>query len=260
MTEALHNLQQTFQSHVLHGDASMLDLISSNVLPSPEARLSIYSNAYRLRLLEALATDYPGLHTLAGDDLFEQIGRSYIAAYPSTHYSIRYFGQHLGRFLAETAPYTASPVLAEMARLEWALSLAFDSADDDVLDEAALATLPPESWPGMQLRLHASVQRQNFQWNVAELWTAIDQQRNPEPPQRYLQPQSWLIWRRGYQNYFRRLDDTEAWALDYVQAGNNFAMLCEGLCAYIEPEQIGMLAAGYLKGWVRAGIVVQLQT
>jgi hypothetical protein len=260
MTKTLHNLQQNFQAHVLHGDASMLDLISSNVLPSPEARLSIYSNAYRLRLLEALATDYPGLYTLAGDELFEQIGRGYIAVCPSAHYSIRYFGRHLSRFLSETVPYTESPVLAEMARLEWALSLAFDAADDDVLDEAALATLPPASWHDMHLRLHASVQRQNFQWNVAELWTAIDQQRNPEPPQRYPQPQSWLIWRRGYQNYFRKLDDIEARALNYVVAGNNFAMLCEGLCAYIEPEQVGMLAAGYLKGWVRAGIVAQVQT
>ena len=260
MTKTLHDLQQTFQAHVLHGDASMLDLISSNVLPSPEVRLAIYSNAYRLRLLEALATDYPGLHTLAGDKLFEQIGRDYIAAYPSTHYSIRYFAQYLGRFLFETTPYAESPVLSEMARLEWALSLAFDAENDDVLNEASLATLPPESWPGMHLRLHASVQRQEFRWNVAELWTAIDQKGNPEPPQRYPQPRSWLIWRRDYQNYFRKLDDAEAWALDYVMAGNNFAALCEGLCAHIEPEQVGMLAAGYLKGWVRAGVVAELQT
>lgn len=260
MTKALHDLQQNFQAHVLHGDASILDLISSNVLPSPEARLSIYTNAYRLRLLEALATDYPGLHTLTGDELFEQIGRNYISVYPSAHYSIRYFGQHLSCFLAETIPYRESPVLAEMARLEWALSLAFDAADDVVLAETTLACFPPDSWPDMRLRLHASVQRQDFQWNVAELWTAIDQQHTPVPPQRYPQPQSWLVWRRDYQNYFRKLDDTEAWALDYVMAGNNFAALCEGLCAYIEPEQVGMLAAGYLKGWVRAGVVAELQT
>ncbi len=259
MTKGLHDLQQDFQAHVLHSDATMLDLISSNVLPSAAARLSIYANAYRLRLLEALTTDFPGLHTLAGDELFEQMGRDYIAAYPSTHFSIRYFGQHFSRFLADTIPYAESPMLTEMATLEWALTLAFDAADNAVLAEADLAALAPEAWPDMRLGFHASVQRHDFQWNVAELWTAIDQKRNPESPHCYPQPHPWLIWRREYQNYFRPLDDIEAWALDFLRAGNTFAALCEGLCAYVEPEQVGMLAASYLKGWVRAGIVAELQ-
>ena len=125
----------------------MLAQVSADARPSAAARLAIYANGYRLRLLEALDTDFSALHTLAGDELFEQIGRAYIDAHPSEHFSIRYFGQHLSAFLAQTAPYTETPVLAEMAALEWALTLAFDAADDPVLTEASLAMLPAESWP-----------------------------------------------------------------------------------------------------------------
>jgi hypothetical protein len=145
-----------------------------------------------------------------------------------------------------------------MAALEWALTLAFDAVDDPVLDEAALAALPAAAWPGMQLRLHASVQCHDFHWNVAELWGAIDQQRTPEPPIAYLEPRTWIIWRRELQTYFRPLDTTEAWALKRLCEGADFAALCDGLCAYAEPSQVALLAAGYLKGWVQAGLVAEI--
>lgn len=258
MTESLRHLQLSFQAHVLHGDQGMIAQISHNVLPSPESRLAIYANGYRLRLLEALSTDFPALHTLAGDDFFELIGRRYIEDHPSSHYSIRYFGRHLSSFLAETEPFSVTPVLSEMARLEWALTLAFDAADDPVLDESAVAALPREAWSTMRLRFHASVQRHEFQWNAPELWTAIDQQQAAEPPQAYAQPRAWLIWRREFQNYFRPLDDNEAWAVDSIHAGNDFATVCAGLCERGEASQVGLLAAGYLKGWLHAGLVAEI--
>lgn len=251
----LRDLQVAFQEHVLHGDTEMLALISADVRPNPAARLAIYAHAYRLRLLEALETDFPALHTLAGDALFEQLGRAYIDAHPSTHFSIRYFARHLSAFLADTAPFRNSPVLAEMAALEWTLTLAFDAADDAVFNEATFAALPPEHWPGMRLHLHASVHWHEFRWNVAELWSAIDQQRAPEPPAAYPQPRTWLIWRRGLQTYFRPLERSEACALECLRAGKDFAAVCSALCEYTDPSQVGGLAAGYLKTWAAAGLI-----
>lgn len=253
--DGLRDLQACFQAHVLHGDAAMLARISADARPNAAARLAIYANAYRLRLLEALTTDFPGLHTLAGDELFEHIGRAYIDAHPSTHYSIRYFARHLSAFLATAEPFRATPVLSEMAALEWALTLAFDAADDPVLDETVLAALPADAWPGMRLRLHASAQRHDFHWNVAEVWSAVDRQRAPESPTLYPTAQAWVIWRRDLQTYFRPLDSAEAGALDSLRHGADFATLCAGLCAQVDPSQVGARAANYLKGWVRAGLI-----
>lgn len=258
MTDTLRSLQDSFQSHILTGEESMLTRISPDARPSAAARLAIYANGYRLRLLEALNSDYPALHTLAGDELFERIGRTYIDTHPSKHFSIRYFGQHLSAFLAATEPYSDVPALSEMAALEWSLSLSFDAADTPVITVDILAALPPEAWPELRLRFHPSVLRHDFHWNVPELWSAIDAQTEPQPPQQYPQPRAWLIWRRGLQNYFRPLDRAEAWALDKMCVGAPFAEMCEGLCAYLDAEQVGLRAAGFLKGWVQAGLVREI--
>lgn len=256
--DTLQSLQEDFQAHVLSNDAAMLARISPDAKPSAAARLAIYADGYRLRLLEALATDFPALHTLTGDALFEQIGRAYIDTHPSSHYSIRYFGQHLRDFLAATSPFRETPALHEMAALEWLLGLAFDAADAPVIRVETFAALPPAAWPGLRLRFHPSVQRHDFNWNVPELWSAIDAQAEPQSPRRNPQRCAWLIWRRELQNYFRPLDPVEAWAFDRMREGMSFATLCEGLCAHVEEDQVGLRAAQFLKGWVQADLVTEM--
>ena len=252
---SLRDLQQCFQDHVLHGGGVMPNLIACSNSSDTPTRLGIYANAYRLRLLEALKTDYPALHTLAGAELFERIGRGYIDACPSTHYSIRYFGQHFAAYIEETTDYREFPVLAEVARLEWHLTLAFDATDDLVLDEDALATLPASAWPNMQIRFHDSLQRCEFNWNVSDLWRSIDQNDTPVTPALFKEPVSCMIWRQALQVYLRTMEPAEAFTLDCLREGNDFATACSGLCDYFEPEAVGLKAAGFLKRWCRAGLI-----
>lgn len=255
---SLRELQQCLQDHVLHGGSAMPKLIDCRIGTDATLRLGIYANAYRLRLLQALKTDYPALHTLAGDELFERIGRDYIDACASTNFSIRYFGQHLPAFIDETPGYREIPVLAEMARLEWLLSLAFDAADSESVDEASLSTLPMESWPSMRLRFHDSLQRYDFFWNAPGIWRAIDQRLPPESPVIHDVARPWLIWRHQLQNYFRLMDPAEAFALDNLRSGSDFAAVCSGLCDFLKPEEVGLKAAGYLRNWIRAGIISEV--
>src|SRR4030065_594600 len=109
---------------------------------SAEERLAIYANAYRLRLLEALGTDYPGLHTVLGDDEFDAMGRAYIAAHPSPYFSLRWFGDRMSESLRTTAPYEKYPVFTEMAAFQWAQSDAFDAAHSAVASINDLAAIP----------------------------------------------------------------------------------------------------------------------
>ena len=122
----LRRLQEDFQLHVLvPGErtetqtATKMEtqVVSTAGAPAAE-RLDIYVAAYRLRLLEALATDFSGLHTLTGDEQFDQLGRAYIDACPSHHFSLRWYGHGVAEFLQRTPPYAEYPVLAEMAEFE----------------------------------------------------------------------------------------------------------------------------------------------
>ena len=257
-TDGLRTLQQQFQSYILRRDEYVVRRIEGTRRVDTRTRLGIYAEAYRLRLLEALRVDFPALHTLAGDDGFERIGRAYIDACSSEHYSIRYFGRQMSAFLAHDKRFRDTPVLAEMAAFEWALGLSFDAADDVSVAVEAVGAIPGEAWPDLRLCLHPSVQRLALRWNIPGLWKAIQEEQAPQPPAVADQPQAWVIWRSGLQNYFRSVPVDEARALDALGEGQCFAELCAGLCEWIEEEQVGAHAAQLLRRWVSDGLIVHI--
>ena len=251
----LRQLQEKFQSYLLRPDNSMDRLISSSERVAAQVRLTIYADAYRLRLLEALDTDFPGLHSLAGDEEFDRLGRAYIDAHPSGHFSLRWYGNHLTEFLCSTAPWRDHPVLAEMAAFEWAMSLAFDAANDGAITLEDVAAIAPDAWGDMRLQPHASVQRVDLLWNVPLFWKAVEADSELEAPQAGEHPVGWVIWRQGLNTHYRSLTVDEAWALDGLLAGQDFASLCEGLCEWVDPDNAAAHAAGLLRRWVQDGMV-----
>lgn len=259
----LRRLQEDFQRHVLlpgdRTETQALTKMEAQVVSTTGAaaseRLDIYVAAYRLRLLEALATDFSGLHTLTGDDQFDQLGRAYIDTCPSHHFSLRWYGHGVAEFLRHTPPYAEYPVLAEMAEFEWAMSLAFDAADSPVVSFEDMAALPPAAWTKLRLLPHAAVRRINLQWNVPKLWKSIQTEQTPDGPVRAEYPVGWVLWRQEFNTYFRSLSVDEACAIDALLAGEDFSGLCAGLCEWVDPENAAAHAAGMLKRWVQDGMI-----
>ncbi len=261
MSDDLRSLQRALQAHVLNGDAQIAREIAGSARADGATRLRIYSDAYRLRLLEALAVDFPALHTLAGDERFERIGREYIEHHPSQHFSIRYFGEHLADFLRDESAYRDLPVLSEMAAFEWALAATYDAADRAPLREADLAAFPPDAWPYLRLALHPSVRRLDLAWNVPALWRAATGGQDPRTPEAEPAPVAWVLWRHELQSYFRSLGPAEAWALGQLDKHcPSFAELCTGLCDWVPQEDVPLQSAILLKRWVGEGIVCIAQS
>lgn len=251
----LRDLQTAFQNHVLAGDPAIRARVAATTTGAdPDTRLGIYTSAYRLRLLEALATDYPGLQALAGESGFDRLGRAYIDRHPSAQPSLRWYGGKLGEFLRHTPPWSGTPALAEMAAFEWALSDAFDAPDDTVLTVADMAAIPADAWPGLRFRVHPSVRRLDLQWNVPELWQAARDDK-VAMPQAFPHPVGWLVWRRELETLFRSLAVEEAFALDALRTGRTFAEICETLTEWIDPSQVAGHAAGLLKRWIEDGVL-----
>src|SRR5262249_9148399 len=132
--------------------------------------LDVYRDGYALRLIEALTTDYPGLMAMAGPADFDHMARAYIAAHPSRHPSVRWFGKDLAEFLASTPPYSGSPAAAEMARFEWLLGEAFDGPDQAPVAAQALMALPPEAWETLAFTPLPSLRRSVFAFDVPQAW------------------------------------------------------------------------------------------
>ncbi|HLA75833.1 MAG TPA: DNA-binding domain-containing protein, partial [Gammaproteobacteria bacterium] len=147
--------QAALQAYMLTpaAEQGIVQHIATTRRASSKVRLDVYAEAYRLRLQEALSTDFEALHGLLGDTQFEQLCLKYIEAHPSQHFSLRYFGQHMSHFLHVSPSYSTQPVLAELAAFEWALIDAFDAPDSELVNLEDIASLPAEHWSTMCLEL-----------------------------------------------------------------------------------------------------------
>jgi hypothetical protein len=253
-------LQRRFQAAVLAARPGDATAIAGPALDDAEARLAIYANAYRLRLVAALREDYPKMNALIGEEAFDALARAYIARHPSRHPNIRWAGVHLPAFLGEEAPYQSEPVLAELAAFEQALRDAFDADDAAVLTVCTVAAIPPERWVSMRPVLHPSLHRLEFAWNAVAIWQALDRGEAAPRPQRVKPPVAWVVWRKGLNPHFRSLAPGEARALDAVRDGADVQTVCEQAGGWAATEDIPGLVAGWFAGWVADGMITAVRT
>jgi hypothetical protein len=256
----LRQLQRDLQCHLLGEPSAIADAIV-DAPPLPVAdRLDIYRNGYRVRLIEALDETYPILHAVLGDEVFQALGEEFVAAQPSVHRSIRWYGGELAEFLRQRSPFAEQPILAELALLEWTLAEVFDAADADPKPRAAFSAIDPSAWSELRFEFHPSLRRLHLQWNTTAVWQTVSRDRDAAPPDPACadQPMPWLLWRQNLQNYFRSMTADEAAALDAALRGATFGEMCEALGAWLPEDDIPLRAAGLLGLWADSGIIVGL--
>jgi hypothetical protein len=256
MTE-LAALQSLFQGYVIDNDDAAVPAFIGDASSSAGERLDVYYEAYRLRLLEVLREDFPGLRSLMSADLFNEMGLRYLEAYPPHHPSIRVFGKNMAEFLSTNGVYSEWVHLAEMARFEWARGLAFDGPDADVMALEEFGSLPAEDWPSLRVRFHPTLQRLRFTWNVGSIARAVHANESTPQPVRLDDPEIWAVWRRGVTVYFRSLDENEARAMDAFADGVDFAAACSVLCGWLDAEAVPAKMAGMLNQWITEGLVAK---
>lgn len=257
---ALDALEREFQQYVYRRGPGMEARVADTGKLGTRERLDIYADAYRLRLLEVLENDFPGLKALAGVEQFLALGRDYIESHPSPHFNIRWYNEALPEFLREAAPWRDIPSLAEMAALEWAMSLAFDAPDEPVASAAEVARLTPDQWAQMQPVPLSALRRLNLEWNVAQVRQSVDRKTDVPAAQRLAQAQPWVVWRRDFTVYYRELETDEAWAFDQAREEANFGLLCEGLCEWHQPDAVAARAAAMLRRWLEDGLIQSVRT
>jgi hypothetical protein len=251
---SLAELQRDFQRHVMHGHDRIVDAVDGSAAVPATLRLSIYSEAYRLRLTDALASTLPRLQQLLGEEQFAAVASEYIELCPSSYPSIRWFGDQLPALLTKLFP--DQPWLAGLAAWEWAIAAAFDGADAQAVGIEALAAVAPEQWPSLTFQFHPTVQVLAMHTNAPLLFKALSADEPPPEPVALEQPQSWLIWREQLKTQYRSLSPDESAALAVMRGGGSFEMLCDVLCNWHDAEAVPAQAAGLLKRWVVEQMIV----
>lgn len=255
----LVHLQKQFQCYLLDGKSEIERHVVATDKASAMQRLAIYGNAYRLRLLEVLGEDFPGLKGLLGAESFAVLGCAYIDAHPSAHPSIRWFGRHLSHFLRERTPYNDRPELAEMAAFEWAQGEVVDAADTAVCSAEQLAAVSPARWPDMRVVFQHALRRLELHWNVPVVWRAIDDGTATPTPEHSTRPLAWLLWRRSLQVHWRSLAEDEHWAIRACLDGRTLGEICQGLSERSAAPDVPLRAASLLKQWLSEDLVANIE-
>lgn len=256
----LPRIQGDFQSYLLGGAAGAIEQHVVGTLKVPIAtRLGIYGDGYLARLIEALEANFPILSRLLGEADFAALGASYVRSHDSSFFSIRYYGDRLAGFLATAPAYAEAPVLADLARWEWAMTEVFDAADAEPIATDALARVAPESWAGLRFAWHPSVRRLALPWNAPQIWKAVSDDAEPPEVAFSAEPVEWLLWRQDLRTYFRSLQPAEAAAIDAARKGQSFGELCALVSEKLGETEAPAKAAGSLRNWIESGLIIAVR-
>ncbi|MDT8989669.1 DNA-binding domain-containing protein [Curvibacter sp. APW13] len=245
--------QAEFQRALLHDQP----LPAGRLTARSAAQFAVYREAYRARLRAALRDNYEVLPRVMGDDAFDALANAYLAAHPSQHFSLRWFGHQLPTFMLQHQALVDHPAFTDLARIEWALRQAFDAPDTPALQVAELQALPPARWTTLQLALHPSVQLLTLQWAVGPVWHAVQSGADELPPPPALE-HPLLVWRKGLRTQWKSLSATEAELVRGIAAAHTFGTLCQDLAAHVGTEHAAATAASHLRTLVQAEALAAL--
>lgn len=255
----LSRLQHEFQARVLGPDSPDAPAwVCAGGRADPATQIAVYSYAYRARLQEVMAKDFPAINLAIGDEDFYELVDKYILVHPSSYFSLRDFGQQFADFIAQQAGYDEQPWLSELTTFEWMLCDAFDAAGAALVTEEEIAAISPEQWPQLRFAVHPSLRCLTVNWNIPEIWKTLKSD-NPHEVQVTPAPGAgWLIWRDDLITRFRSLSDDEQAALECLCQQGSFDDICRILLEFHASEHVPLHAATYLKTWLSQGLLTDI--
>lgn len=222
---SLPELQHAFAAALAGDDGEALTPWIAARGIAPAARLRIYRHAGYAIHVEALATSFPALRLLLGEDCFDGLATRHAACQGSHSGNLQDYGEDFADFLARQAETAAWPWLRDVARLEWLRQQVALAADEPPADAASLIVAFAD--PGQPMYLRPCVRVLSSAWAVLDLWRCA--QECPEAsssPRRKLGPsdfdpatsQSVLLWREATQVAMRAIDPAQATFIHALQS------------------------------------------
>jgi hypothetical protein len=231
----LHEIQQTFAEGIIEGNYHAL---AEATHPGDSAlrSLALYRRLIRNNYMQALKITYPVLSRFIGERYFRRIARGYGKKYPSISGDLFLYGRHLFEFLNKLQ---VSPLLGELARLEWACHEVYQAADALPLSGERLSTLASMDPSQVIFQVHAAVRLLSFPFPVHRIWLAL-QPAAPADAVADLPPlpeqETWIIVMRGDgQVQVTPLAKTDYLLLEAMSRGVDAASV-EQIAIEFEPE------------------------
>lgn len=249
---SLRNIQQQFANaltlHDCHG-------ITPNIVKrgvSAERRMRIYRNNVRENFAAALATGFPVLRKLVGEQYFRQMAIEYQRECPSKSGNLFYTGDRLAAFLDRQLTGSEYEYFGDIARLEWLCQESGIADDPESLSIEMLNRVDEADYARLRLQLHPAARLLRSRYPLMRIW----QQNQPgntvdQPIDLSTGNDRLLIRCVGSETELRQLSDGEFLFLQALQARSS---LQEALTSALTVNQDFALS-DQLKKWVSLNVI-----
>ncbi|MDO1584345.1 HvfC/BufC N-terminal domain-containing protein [Rhizobium oryzicola] len=117
-------------------------------------RYNVYRNNVTVSLINAVASIYPAVQRITGEDFFRAMARFYIRAHPPRSPLLFAYGREFPDFIEAYEYASSMPWLADVARIERAWLDAYHAADAAHLAPDMLSEIAPEGLGALRFRPH----------------------------------------------------------------------------------------------------------
>lgn len=217
---ALRDLQASFAAYLAGEVRTDLAAVVAGDSISAQARLRVYRHHVEHSLATALGATYSTVQALVGEAFFHTMAKAFVARDFPRQPVLAEYGKGFAAFVEGYAPARELPYLADMARLDWALNIAFQSPARTRLDAASLAAVPSDGLLAMTLALASGAAIVSSPYPIDRIWHLSQ----PEAAEETLDMEgggaSLLVLRRADDAAFVSLDRAEAAFVAAVAAGD----------------------------------------
>ena len=146
----------------------------------PKKRFSVYRNNVTLSLISVLASTYPVVEEIVGDEFFATMAREFALSHlPQSPVMINY-GEEFPDFLKTFVPVKELPYLSDIARLEWHRNTVYHGANASSVTIEALGEYKEEDVPNLSFELHPTFALVKSDYPIVTIWQAHQQDNPPE--------------------------------------------------------------------------------
>lgn len=177
-------LQSSLSSALVHLDLNVpqgIKKLKGGTIP--KKRFSVYRNNVALSLMKVLASTYPVVEEIVGEEFFAIMAKEFAMSHlPHSPVMITY-GEEFSGFLKSFPPVEHLPYLSDIAQLEWHRNSAYHGADGSPLPIEVLSEVSEEQLPHLRFDLLPTLKIIKSNFPITSIWNAHQQ----DTPARHLE-------------------------------------------------------------------------
>jgi uncharacterized protein (UPF0276 family) len=209
-------------------------------------QLGVYVNAYRWRLFDIVAEDYPVLKAYLGEERFDPLINDFISAVPPQHFNVARYAALLPAYQRIHTSHDAFS--SELCVLETVIAQLADTEETEALTPEKFSGMTPEAFMESRLYPRKALQLFAFSHAVNDYYKAVKEE--VQLPAITQQPSFLAVFRHEDVVWRMDLEEQEYQLLSALFAGEMVGVALSTL-----DESAATNISEYFSRWMRNGLL-----